>query len=62
MPGYVNYFYNDGMLPAHTKRSFQECELFTIHSIIVKNAILFIRKRKYFHSSVPEFVRNTNGL
>ena len=58
MPGYVNYFYNYGMLPAHTKRSFQNYRLLTIHSSKVKNALLFLHERKYFHSLVPESVRD----
>ena len=34
MPGYVNYWYDDGQLSAHTKTSFKEREIFTIHGII----------------------------
>ena len=51
MPGYVNYFYNDDTLPAHKNAVF-----ISIHSSIVKKALLFIHKRNYFHSLVPESV------
>ena len=51
----VKMCYNEGTLPAHTKRSFQKYEL-TFHSRKVKSALLFIHKRKYFHSLVSESV------
>ena len=38
MPGYVNYFYKGGQLPAHTRDSLKDYEILTIHDIIVKNA------------------------
>ena len=60
MPGFDDYFYNDGKLPAHTKSSFYEYGLLTIHGIIVKNALnLFMYKVKHFPSSLPQSIRKT---
>ena len=36
MPGYVDYFYRNGNLPAHTQASFREHKILTVHGIIVK--------------------------
>ena len=36
MPGYVNYYYNkDGKLPGHTKATFKEYEILTVHGVII---------------------------
>ncbi len=58
MPGYVNYFYNDGQLPAHTRESFKEYEILTVHGIIVKNALILLHRIKHFPSTVPTSIRN----
>ena len=42
MSGHVNYFYSDGKLPSHTKPAFTKHKILTIHSIIVKNALLLM--------------------
>ena len=47
MPGYVNYFYKDGQLPAHTKDSFKEYEILTIHGVIVRNALVLMQNQKF---------------
>ena len=39
MPGYVNYYYKDGKLPDHTKATFKEYEILTVHGVIIKNAL-----------------------
>ena len=57
MPGYVNYFYKDGQLPAHTKNSFAEYEILTIHGIITKNALLFMHKIRNFPQLIPPSIR-----
>ena len=59
MPGYVNYFYKDGKLPAHTKTSFFNYDILTIHGVIIKNALLFMHKIKHFPSSLPLSIRDT---
>ena len=57
MPGYVNYFYRDGDLPAHTQASFCEHKILTVHGIIVKNALLLMHKMKYFPDTVPNSIK-----
>ena len=39
MPGFVNYFDNDGKLSDYTKSSFYEYGILTLHGIIVNNAL-----------------------
>ena len=56
MPGYVNYRYDDGKLPTHTKMYFLEHGILSIHGIIVKNALLFMHKVKHFPKSLPESI------
>ena len=58
MPGFVNYFYKDGQLPSHTRNSFKEYNILTIHGIIVKNALILMHKIKHFPSTVPLSIRN----
>ena len=59
MPGYINYRYNDGELPAHTKLSFKEYNILTIHGIIVRNSLLLMHKIKHFPRLVPPSIRDT---
>ena len=56
MPGRVNYCYRDGNPADHTKASFQKFGILTIHSIIVKNALLLLHKIKYMPSTLPKSV------
>ena len=58
MSGQVNYKYKseDGTLPTHTKSSFQEHNILTIHGIIVKNTLLFMHQVKFFPKSLPPSV------
>ena len=58
MPGYVNYFYTNGEIPAHTKTSFKEYAILTIHGVIVRNALILMHKMKYFPNTVPDFIRS----
>ena len=58
MPGHVNYFYKDGQQPSHTRDSFKEYNILTVHGIIAKNALILMHKIKNFPSSVPASVRN----
>ena len=57
MPGFVNYFYKDGQLSSHTKGSFKDYEILTIHGIIVKNTLTLMHKMKHFPSTVPISIR-----
>jgi hypothetical protein len=34
IPGFVNYFYKDGITPHHTKAAFKEYGILTIHNVI----------------------------
>ena len=58
MSGQVNYKYKseDGTLHTHTKSSFQEHNILTIHGIIVKNTLLFMHQVKFFPKSLPPSV------
>ena len=56
MPGYVNYFYKDGLLPTHTKAAFAAYCIPTVHNIILKNALLFTLKAKNFQLFLPNSV------
>ena len=38
MPGYVNFFYNDGDMPTHTEPGFGQYNLLKVQGVIVKNA------------------------
>ena len=59
MPGYVNFFYKDGLLPAHTKASFNKFKILTVHGVIARNALIFIHKIRNFPQLVPSSVRET---
>ena len=53
MPGYVNYWYDNGELPAHTKSSFKKHEILTVHGIITMNTLIFLHLVTNFPSSLP---------
>ena len=53
MPGFVNYFYKDGVLPNQTKSAFVEFNILTVHNIIVKNAIILMHKIHHFPNNIP---------
>ena len=59
MPGYVNSFYKDGTLPAHTKPAFVNYKLLTVHGIIIKNALIFMHRVNYLPTSLPTALRAT---
>ena len=59
MPGYVNYFYKDGELPATTKPSFDKHKILTVHGIIVKNAMNFMHRINHFPHSYPPSIVQT---
>ena len=59
MPGHVNYFYKDGTTPSHTKESFNDMKILTIHNVIATNALTFMHKIHNFPESLPLSVRNT---
>ena len=57
--GFVNYFYNNGQLPALTESGFYECGILTIYDITAKNALLFMPKVNHFPSSLSQSIRET---
>ena len=59
MPGYVNYYFKDGTAPAHTKAGFTKLNVLSVHGVIVKNALIFMHKIKYFPNMLPISVRDT---
>ena len=59
MPGYVNYFYKDGVTAANTKTFFTDQKILTVQSVIVKNALLFMYKVHKFPQQLPFSMRAT---
>ncbi|HIF15425.1 MAG TPA: hypothetical protein EYQ86_08985 [Bacteroidetes bacterium] len=59
MPGFINYFYKDGVKPTGTKKSFNEFAVLTIHGIIAQNTMNFMNKIFYFPSTLPASVSST---
>ena len=59
MPGYINYYYKDGILPTSTKNKFNEYEILTVHNIVVRNAQIFMQKVYNFRHLLPTSVRET---
>ena len=58
MPGYVRYYYKDGILPTHTKPAFKEYNIMTVQSIIAKNGLLFMGKVLRFSSEIPKSIKD----
>ena len=56
MPGFVQYFYKDGITPAHTKPAFKEYNILTVQSLIAKNALLLMTKIIKFQSTLPKSI------
>ena len=46
-------------IPSHTKKSFNEQEILTVHNIIALNALTFMHKVHNFPQSLPLSVRGT---
>ena len=59
MPGHVNYYYNNGTCPTHTKPSFTDFNILTVHNVILKNIMIFMNRIHNFPSSIPISVKNT---
>ena len=58
MTGYVNYYYDKEteQPPAHTKQAFKEHKILTIHSIILKNILLYLFKSHHMPSYLPSAI------
>ena len=59
MPGFVNYWYKDDKLPEHTKSSFKEYGILTVHGIIAMNALVFIHKAYHYPQTLPSSIVKT---
>ena len=59
LPGSVNFFYNDGVTPTHTKPGFSRYDVLTVQGVIAKNALIFMHKIKNFTNSLPSSVLDT---
>ena len=57
MPGYVNYFYKEGLLPTHTKTFFTKHCILTVHNIILKNILIFINNTIRFSNTLPRSIK-----
>ena len=62
MPGYVNLFYNNGVMPTHTKPAFSQYGVLTVQGVIAKNASIFMYKLNKFPNSLPVSVIDTVRL
>ena len=58
MPGYVRYFYKDGVIPTHTKPAFNDYNILTVHNIIAKNTLLFMTKVTNIKGMLPTSIEN----
>ena len=59
MPGFVNYFYMDGILPSHIKAAFTDLKILSVRNIILKKILIFINKIHVFPHYLPKAVRVT---
>ena len=59
MPGFVNYFYKDGIVPEHTKPFFAKYNILTVQGVIVKNTLIFMQKIHKYPSNLPLSLRET---
>ena len=53
MPGYVKYYYKDGVLPTQSKSAFKNHNILTMRTIVAKNALIFKSKILRFTSDMP---------
>ena len=44
IPGYVRYFYKNGVMPTGTKSFFKKYNILTVQSVIAKNSLLYMIK------------------
>ena len=59
MEGFVNFKYRDGEIPTHTKSTFNEMSVLTVQNLILKNALIFMHKVRYFPELLPKSIRET---
>ena len=56
IPGFVNYYYDKDTHepPGHTKQAFNNNNILTVYSLVLKNVILFMYKLKYHTQHTPK--------
>lgn len=59
MPGWVNYFYKEGICPSHTKSTFTQLNILTVQNVILKNMLLFMNKIHKHPHLLPTSIINT---
>ena len=59
MPGYVNSYYKDGVIPSNTKPGFRRFNILTAQGVIAKNALTFMHKIINFPQLMPKSIRET---
>ena len=59
IPGFIKYFYKDGITPGHTKEYFNKYKILTIHNIITLNAIMIMTKVRFYPTLVPKSIKET---
>ena len=59
IPGFVNYYYNKDTEepPKHTKETFNDLNIETVYSLILKNLMLFMYKTKYLAETIPKAIQ-----
>ena len=57
LPGFMNYWFKNGEPPASTKSGFYENKILTVHSIIAKNALMFMHKIKNVPNLLPTSIK-----
>ena len=53
MPGNNLNYYKNGISPCHTKYFFTECQIMTVHSIILANILNFMHKHNEYRNYIP---------
>ena len=57
LPGLMNYWFKNGEPPASTKSGFYENKILTVHSVIAKNALMFMHKIKNVPNLLPMSIK-----
>ena len=56
IPGYVTYFYKNGVTPTGTKPFFKKYNILTVQSVIAKNTLLYMIKITRFRFLIPNSI------
>ena len=60
MPGFTNYYYDPktDKIPTHTKCTYSKLGILTVHNVILKNLLIFMRKIAHFSNYLPTPIVN----